>query len=158
MSEQASIAPGAPLADIDIAGILRLLPHRHPFVLVDRVTRLTAFQRCVAIKNVTINEPFFPGHFPSDPIMPGVLQIEAMAQAAALLVMASMGERHAGSRVYFMSVENARFRRPVRPGDRLHLDVTVLRSKLGVWKFAGKGLVEDEVVAEAEFAAKLMSP
>jgi 3-hydroxyacyl-[acyl-carrier-protein] dehydratase len=157
MLEQAS-ATGSPLTDVDIMGIMRLLPHRYPFLLVDRVVEIEAFRRAVGIKNVTINEPFFPGHFPADPIMPGVLLIEALAQTAAVLVIASIGEAAAGSPVYFMSIDGARFRRPVRPGDRLRLEVTILRSRLGVSKFAGKALVEGEVAAEAEFAAKLMSP
>jgi 3-hydroxyacyl-[acyl-carrier-protein] dehydratase len=155
MSEQV-VAPGAPLADIDGAGVMRLIPHRYPFLLVDRVAELVAFRRCVGLKSVSVNEPFFPGHFPTDPIMPGVLQIEAMAQTAAVLAMASLGEGHEGSRVYFLGVENARFRRPVRPGDRLHLEINVLRNRLGVWKFAGKAQVDGEPAAEAEFSAKLM--
>jgi len=151
-------ATGSSLPDVDIAGIMRLLPHRYPFLLVDRVVEIEAFRRAVGIKNVTINEPFFPGHFPAEPIMPGVLLIEALAQTAAVLVIASLGEAAAGSPVYFMSIDDARFRRPVRPGDRLRLEVTILRSRLGVSKFAGKALVEGEVAAEAAFAAKLMAP
>jgi 3-hydroxyacyl-[acyl-carrier-protein] dehydratase len=151
-------ATGSSLPDVDIAGIMRLLPHRYPFLLVDRVVEIEAFRRAVGIKNVTINEPFFPGHFPAEPIMPGVLLIEALAQTAAVLVIASIGEAAAGSPVYFMSIDDARFRRPVRPGDRLRLEVTILRSRLGVSKFAGKALVEGEVAAEATFAAKLMAP
>ena len=155
MHEQA-VAPGTPLADIDIRGVMELIPHRYPFLLVDRVIEITAFQRAVGIKNVTANEAFFQGHFPGDPIMPGVLQIEALAQAAAVLVMASLKAGTAGSSVYFTTIENARFRRPVRPGDRVLLEVAVLRSRLGVWKFSGKARVEDEISAEADFAAKLM--
>jgi 3-hydroxyacyl-[acyl-carrier-protein] dehydratase len=155
MNEEA-VAPGSPLADVDITGIMRLIPHRYPFLLIDRVVELTAFQRAVGIKNVTINEPFFPGHFPNDPIMPGVLVIEAMAQSAAVLAVASLGAAAVGSGVYFMSVDGAKFRRPVRPGMQLRLEVAVQRSKLGVWKFAGKATADGETVAEAEFAAKLM--
>ncbi|MEK0081633.1 3-hydroxyacyl-ACP dehydratase FabZ [Benzoatithermus flavus] len=155
MSEQA-VAPGSPLADVDIFGIMRMIPHRYPFLLIDRVVEITAFQRAVGIKNVTINEPFFPGHFPADPIMPGVLVVEAMAQAAAVLVAASLGPEAEGSGVYFMGIDNARFRRPVRPGDQLRLEVEALRAKLGVWKFAGKAVSDGKAVAEAEFSAKLM--
>jgi 3-hydroxyacyl-[acyl-carrier-protein] dehydratase len=151
-----AVAPGSPLADVDVAGIMRLIPHRYPFLLIDRVVELTAFERAVGIKNVTVNEPFFPGHFPNDPIMPGVLVIEAMAQSAAVLAVASLGAGTEGSGVYFMSVDGARFRKPVRPGMQLRLEVVVQRSKLGVWKFAGKAVAEGETAAEAEFAAKLM--
>lgn len=148
---------GSPLADVDAVGIMRLIPHRYPFLLIDRVGEIEAFHRAVGIKSVTINEPFFPGHFPDHPIMPGVLLIEAMAQTAAVLVVASLGERAAGSPVYFMGIENARFRRPVRPGDQLRLEVVILRSRLGVSKFAGKALVDGQVAAEAEFTAKLLN-
>lgn len=158
MSEQEAIAPGSALADVDIFGIMRMIPHRYPFLLIDRVVEIRAFERAVGIKNVTVNEPFFPGHFPTDPIMPGVLVIEAMAQAAAVLVVASLGPQAVGSGVYFMGIDNARFRRPVRPGDQLRLEVEVQRSKLGVWKFAGKAVVEGRPAAEAEFSAKLLPP
>lgn len=155
MSEQAT-TPGTPLADLDIGGIMRLIPHRYPFLLVDRVVEVEAFHHAVGIKNVTINEPFFQGHFPDDPIMPGVLLIEAMAQSAAALVMASLRSVNPGSSVYFTMIEQARFRRPVRPGDTVHLDITVLRNRLGIWKFAGKALVDGELCAQAEFGAKLL--
>lgn len=155
MSEQAP-APGAMLPDIDTAGIMRLIPHRFPMLLVDRVVEIAAFRRAVGIKNVTINEPFFVGHFPSDPIMPGVLLIEAMAQTAAVLVIASLGLDAEGRGVYFTSVEGARFRRPVRPGDQLRLEVTLQRSRLNVHKIAGRATVEGGLAAEAEFSAKLM--
>ena len=141
---------------IDVNTIRTLIPHRYPFLLVDRVIGIEAFQRAIGIKNVTANEAFFQGHFPGDPIMPGVLQIEALAQAAAVLVMASLKAARAGSSVYFTTIENARFRRPVRPGDRVQLEVEVLRNRLGLWKFAGKATVEGDVAAEAGFAAKLM--
>jgi 3-hydroxyacyl-[acyl-carrier-protein] dehydratase len=156
MSEQA-LASGTELADVDIAGIMRMIPHRYPFLLVDRVVELKAFQRAVGIKNVTINEPFFPGHFPADPIMPGVLLVEAMAQTAAVLAVAGLGPAHAGNPVYFMSIDSARFRRPVRPGDQVRLEITVLRNKMGVWKFAGRAVVDGALSAEAEFSAKIMS-
>jgi 3-hydroxyacyl-[acyl-carrier-protein] dehydratase len=135
---------------------MRLIPHRFPMLLIDRVIEITAFERAVGIKNVTINEPFFSGHFPNDPIMPGVLTIEAMAQTAAVLTIASSGAEVAGSRVYFMSIDEARFRRPVRPGDVLRLEVRQLRSRLGVYKYEGRAMVEGELVTEAAFGAKLI--
>lgn len=155
MHEEAAPS-GSSLPDVDIAGILQLIPHRHPFLLVDRVLELEAFKRARGIKNVTVNEPFFPGHFPTDPIMPGVLIIEAMAQTAAVLVIASLGAAAAGSLVYFMGIESARFRRPVRPGDQLELGIEVLRSKLGVSKFKGRAMVDGNLAAEAEFTAKIL--
>jgi 3-hydroxyacyl-[acyl-carrier-protein] dehydratase len=155
MSEQA-VAPGSPLADVDVTGIMRMIPHRYPFLLIDRAVEMVAFQSVVGLKNVTINEPFFPGHFPADPIMPGVLLVEAMAQSAAVLAVASLGTAHEGSSVYFMGIDNARLRRPVRPGDQLRVEVAVQRSRLGVWKFGGKAMVAGEVAAEAEFTARIM--
>ena len=110
MSEQ-SLASGTELADIDIVGIMRMIPHRYPFLLIDRVVELEAFKRAVGIKNVTINEPFFPGHFPAEPIMPGVLLVEAMAQTAAVLAVAGLGPAYAGNPVYFMGIDSARFGR-----------------------------------------------
>lgn len=153
-----ALEPGSPVADLDTVGIMQLIPHRFPMLMVDRLVELTAFQRAVGIKNVTANEPFFPGHFPTDPIMPGVLIVEAMAQSAAVLVVASLGPNARGHSVYFMGIDEARFRRPVRPGDQLRLEVVVQRSRLGVWKFAGKALVDGELAAEATFSAKLMMP
>ena len=131
---------------LDIRRVMAALPHRYPMLLVDRVQELVPDQRISAIKAVTINEPFFQGHFPTDPIMPGVLLVEAMAQTAAVLVIASMGAAAAGSLVYFMSIDNARFRRPVRPGDQLELSIEVLRSKLGVSKFKGQASVAGQFV------------
>ena len=154
MSEQVP-SPGSRLADIDTAGIMAMIPHRYPMLLVDRLVEIEVARRAVGIKNVTTNEPFFVGHFPHDPIMPGVLIIEAMAQAAAVLVVAGLGPGHRS--VYFMSIESARFRRPVRPGDQLRLEVVVQRSRLGVWKFTGRATVGDDLASEAEFSAKIMS-
>lgn len=153
---ETAIAPGTPLPDCDTGTIMRLIPHRFPMLLIDRVVEITAFERAVGIKNVTINEPFFSGHFPNDPIMPGVLTIEAMAQTAAVLTIASSGAEVAGSRVYFMSIDEARFRRPVRPGDVLRLEVRQLRSRLGVYKYEGRAMVDGELVTEAAFGAKLI--
>lgn len=148
--------PGQRLADIDINGVLQALPHRHPMLLVDRVVDLVAFTSAVGIKNVTVNEPFFPGHFPGDPIMPGVLIVEALGQAAAVLMVASLGPGDADRSVYFMSIDDARFRRPVRPGDQLRLEVTQERTKLGIWWFAGRAVVDGRVSAEARFSARLI--
>ncbi len=156
MSDRSVPEKGTPLPDVDIAGITRIIPHRYPFLLIDRVVEITAFERAVGIKNVTVNEPFFPGHFPDDPIMPGVLTIEAMAQTAAVMTIASYGPAYEGSSVYFMSIDGARFRRPVRPGDRLALEVRLVRAKLGVFKYEATARVDDEVVSEAAFGAKLM--
>jgi 3-hydroxyacyl-[acyl-carrier-protein] dehydratase len=156
MNEQA-LAPGSRLPDVDIAGVMRLIPHRPPFLLVDRVVELEAFRRAVGIKNVTVNEPFFQGHFPAEPIMPGVLLVETMAQTAAVLAVAGLGPAHEGRPVYFMGIEGARFRRPVRPGDQLRAEIQVLRNRLGVWKFGGRVTVEGELAAEAGFSAKIMA-
>jgi 3-hydroxyacyl-[acyl-carrier-protein] dehydratase len=127
-----------------------ILPHRYPFLLVDRIQELQPHQRATGLKNVTINEPFFPGHFPSNPVMPGVLIVEALAQTAGVLAFKSGVE---GTGVYFMSIERAKFRRPVVPGDQLRLEVQVLQRRGGVWRFKGVAMVQDKVVAEAEFTA-----
>ncbi len=152
-----TVAVGTRLPDVDYLGIMRALPHRYPMLLVDRLTEVEAFKRAVGIKNVTFNEPFFPGHFPNDPIMPGVLVVEALAQAAAVLAVASLGPSAEGTTVYFTTVEEARFRRPVRPGDTLALEVELLRQRLGIWKFRGLARVRDEVATECSFSAKVMA-
>lgn len=149
--------PGSPIADVDIHGIMAMIPHRYPFLMIDRVTGIEAFRRATGFKNVTVNEPFFQGHFPGHPIMPGVLVVEAMAQAATVLAVASLGTGVRGSPVYFMTVDNGRFRKPVLPGDQLRLEIEVQRNRLGVWKFAGRALIGDALAAEAEFGAKIMS-
>jgi 3-hydroxyacyl-[acyl-carrier-protein] dehydratase len=136
---------------MDIREIQKLLPHRYPFLLVDRVVELNPGTNAVGIKNVTINEPFFQGHFPDHPIMPGVLIIEAMAQIAGVLAFRS--GTSIGKAVYFMSIEKAKFRRPVIPGDQLRLEVSILQQRGNVWKFTGTAFVLDKVVAEAEFTA-----
>ena len=140
---------------LDIGAIEKLLPHRYPFLLIDRVIELTG-EQVVAIKNVTINEPFFVGHFPGHPVMPGVLVLESLAQACALLAMRSMSEGWEEKVTYLMGIDNARFRKPVVPGDRLELVVEVVRQKGPVWKEKGTALVDGEVVAEAEFMAMLV--
>ena len=140
---------------VDVERIQAMLPHRYPFLLIDRVVEFEPGKRATAIKNVTINEPFFQGHFPSEPVMPDVLIVEAMAQTAAVLVMTSLGQEAEGKLVYFMSIENARFRRPVVPGDRVEIHVQKLQSRQSVWKFSGKAIVDGNVAAEATFAAMI---
>jgi 3-hydroxyacyl-[acyl-carrier-protein] dehydratase len=136
---------------MDIHAIVRRLPHRYPFLLVDRVLTVRSGESIVALKNVTINEPFFVGHFPHRPVMPGVLILEALAQTSALLAFdgasALPDERTV---VYFVGIDAARFKRPVEPGDQLHLHSTILRSKAGIYKFATRAMVGDELAAEAE--------
>jgi 3-hydroxyacyl-[acyl-carrier-protein] dehydratase len=134
---------------MDIQRITSLLPHRYPFLLVDRVLEVDPGERLLAIKNVTINEPFFQGHFPEKPVMPGVLIIEALAQATGLLAMES--EEVAGKAIYYLvGVDRARFKRPVVPGDQLQLEVSVLKQRRGIWTFSAKGTVEGAVCASAE--------
>ena len=136
---------------MDIHQILRKLPHRYPLLLVDRVLEYEAGKRLLAVKNVTINEPFFTGHVPQRPVMPGVLILEALAQAAALLTLESAGvEIDDKTLVYFAAIDNARFKRPVEPGDQLLLDVTLSRLRQGVQRFHGQARVGSEVAAEAE--------
>lgn len=136
---------------MDIHEILDHLPHRYPFVLVDRVLSLEVGKQIVAVKNVSINEPFFPGHFPYHPVMPGVLIVEAMAQAAAILSFKTMGVKPTDDAVYyFAGIDNARFKKPVSPGDQIILKVSIDRILRGIWKYKGVALVDDSVVAEAE--------
>jgi 3-hydroxyacyl-[acyl-carrier-protein] dehydratase len=136
---------------MDIHAILEHLPHRYPMLLVDRVLELVPGERIVALKNVSINEPFFPGHYPHHPVMPGVLVIEAMAQAAALLSFKSMGEKSDEKSVYyFVGIDAARFKRPVVPGDQLLLEVSVKATRRGIWKFTAQAKVDGQVAAEAE--------
>jgi len=136
---------------MDINEIHKFLPHRYPFLLVDRIIEINPGKKATGIKNVTCNEEFFQGHFPGNPIMPGVLMIEALAQVAGLLAFRSGAT--AGKAVYFMSIERAKFRKPVIPGDQLKLEVSILQQRGNVWKFSGNALVEDKVAAEAEFTA-----
>ncbi len=136
---------------MDIHEILRHLPHRYPIILVDRILELDPGKRVVALKNVSINEPVFMGHFPHYPVMPGVLIVEAMAQAAAVLSFVSMGKKPDEDSVYyFAGIDGARFKRPVGPGDQLRLEVEILREMRGVVKFGGKALVDGQIAAEAE--------
>ena len=136
---------------MDINEILQCLPHRYPMLLVDRVLECEPGKRILAIKNVSINEPFFLGHFPHRPVMPGVLVLEAMAQAATLLALASTDTvLDENSVVYFAGIDNARFKRPIEPGDQLILEVTLDRAKAGVYKFSGRALVGEHLAAEAQ--------
>jgi 3-hydroxyacyl-[acyl-carrier-protein] dehydratase len=151
-----AIQTGARLDDLDIDTIKRMIPHRYPFLMIDRVVEIEAETSAVGIKNVTANEPHFGGHFPGRPIMPGVLIIEAMAQTAAALVVASIGPAAEGKLVYFMTIDQARFRRPVRPGDQLRIKVVKRHKKLSVWKFDGRATVLDQLAAEATISAKIM--
>jgi len=141
---------------LDIHRILRLIPHRYPFLLIDRIVDVVPSTSATGIKNVTINEPHFQGHFPQRPVMPGVLIIEAMAQTAGALVMHSMGQEAEGKLVYFMTIEGARFRRPVVPGDQLLLHVVKERSRGNVWKFNGEAKVDGTLVAEATYSAMIV--
>jgi 3-hydroxyacyl-[acyl-carrier-protein] dehydratase len=143
-------------AQIDVQRIMEMIPHRHPFLMIDRVVDMVANQRATGIKNVSINENYFQGHFPSRPVMPGVLIIEAMAQTAAVLVVHTLGPESEGKLVYFMSVDNARFRRPVFPGDQLAVHVVKQRHRGNVWKFEGQAKVGDNLMAEAVFAAMIL--
>ena len=134
----------------DIQEIMRLLPHRYPFLLIDRVLSCDAGKEIVAMKNVTINEPFFGGHFPNFPVMPGVLIIEAMAQASALLAFKTFDITRADNNVfYFVGIDDARFKRPVTPGDQLIIKAQILRNIKGIWKFTGQAFVQDKLVSEA---------
>jgi 3-hydroxyacyl-[acyl-carrier-protein] dehydratase len=149
-------APGTVVETLDIARILQAIPHRYPFLMIDRVVDLVTNQSATGIKNVSVNESFFQGHFPNHPVMPGVLIIEAMAQTAAILVVETLGPDAAGRVVYFMSVEGAKFRRPVIPGDQLRIHCTKQRNRGNVWKFSAVARVDGTSVAEATYAAMIM--
>ncbi len=145
-----------PGEDIDYAEVARRIPHRYPFLLVDRAEDYRPHQSIVGIKCVTINEPFFQGHFPGNPVMPGVLLIEAIAQSGAVLMSKSLDADTTGKTIFFMSLDNCRFRYPVRPGDVLRMPVEVVRARADVFKFKGRALVGDKVAAEVEFAAMVV--
>ena len=145
-----------PGEDIDYAEVARRIPHRYPFLLVDRAEDYRPHQSIVGIKCVTINEPFFQGHFPGNPVMPGVLIVEAIAQSGAVLMSKSLDADTTGKTIFFMSLDNCRFRHPVRPGDVLRMPVEVVRARADVFKFKGRALVGDKVAAEAEFAAMVV--
>jgi 3-hydroxyacyl-[acyl-carrier-protein] dehydratase len=140
----------------DIGQIMSAIPHRYPMLLVDRVVDMVLGESCTGIKNVTINENFFQGHFPTMPVMPGVLIIECMAQTAAVLVVTTLGPAWQGKLVYFMTVENAKFRKPVVPGDQMRVEVVKQRQRGNIWKFSAEAKVDGKVVAEATYAAMIL--
>lgn len=145
-----------PRTSIDVLEVMELIPHRPPFLMIDKVEEIVQRESAVGIKNVTIDEPFFEGHFPKRPVFPGVLIIEAMAQTAGVLVVESLGESERGKLVYFMTIDSARFRKPVVPGDQLRLEVRVQRHRGPVWKFVGEAKVDGQTVAEAVYSAMIM--
>jgi 3-hydroxyacyl-[acyl-carrier-protein] dehydratase len=149
-SEQAEIGP------LNVHDIMALLPHRYPFLMIDRVEDIVLGESATGIKNVTINEPFFQGHFPDQAVMPGVLLVEAMAQTAAALVMYTLGKEAHGKLVYFMTIDEARFRKPVVPGDTVRIQVTRIQNRRSVWKFKGEALVGDTLVANASYSAMIV--
>ena len=148
--------PAEELDIADIGRIVAMIPHRYPMLLVDRVVDLVADTSAVGIKNVSINEHQFQGHFPSRPVMPGVMIVESMAQTAAVLVVHTLGADAEGKLVYFMSIDNCRFRRPVTPGDVMRIHVAKDRSRGNVWRFMGEAKVDGQLVAEAKFAAMIL--
>jgi 3-hydroxyacyl-[acyl-carrier-protein] dehydratase len=141
---------------MDVQRIMQMIPHRYPFLMIDRVVDAIVNVSAIGIKNVSINEPFFQGHFPSEPVMPGVLIIEAMAQTAAVLVVHTLGPDAEGKLVYFMTVDNARFRKPVVPGDQLFIHVKKERNRGNVWKFTAEAKVSGNLCAEATYAAMIL--
>jgi 3-hydroxyacyl-[acyl-carrier-protein] dehydratase len=144
------------LKSFDVIEIQKLIPHRYPFLMIDKAVNVVHGQSIVGIKNVTINEPHFPGHFPGHPVMPGVLIVEAMAQSAAVLVMHTLGQTAHGKVVYFMSVEGSKFRKPVVPGDVLYIHCEAQKSRGNVWRFNGVAKVDGVKVAEATYTAMIM--
>ena len=153
-------SPSAPQSGagytIDIHRIMEMIPHRYPMLMIDRLENVIPAESAVGIKNVTANEPFFQGHFPGKPVMPGVLIVEAMAQTAAVVVVASLGNTAEGKLVYFMSIDGARFRKPVEPGNQLRIHCKKERQRGNVWKFSAEAKVDDVVVAEATYTAMIM--
>ena len=146
------------MTQLDIRQVMAALPHRYPMLLVDRIQELVPDERITAIKAVTINEPFFQGHFPGRPIMPGVLIVEALAQAAGVLAVESLGLANSGKLVYFMAIEGAKFRTPVEPGVLLQLDVEFIQKRATVCKFAGRASIDGKLAAEANFTAMIADP
>lgn len=144
------------LKTLDVLDIMKRIPHRYPMLLVDRLVDIVPNESAVGIKNVTINEQFFEGHFPQRPVMPGVLIVEAMAQTAGTLVVHSMGEGAEGKLVYFMSIEEAKFRKPIGPGDQIRIHVTKEQARRNVWRFRGEARVDGVLCAEAVFTAMIM--
>ncbi len=154
MNESGSSAKAS--NSIDIARIMQLLPHRYPFLLVDKIIEMDGDSSAVGVKNVTYNEQFFQGHFPSHPVMPGVLIIEGMAQTAGALCVANLEENYEPSLVYFMAIDRARFRKPVMPGDTLYYHMKKVRNRGRVWRFKGEAKVDGQVVAESEISAMIV--
>lgn len=138
---------------LDINEIMKILPHRYPFLMVDRIVELEPGKHCVGIKNVSINEPFFQGHFPGHPVMPGVLIIESMAQVAGIMAYLASDEETRAKVTYFLAIDNARFRKPVSPGDQLRVEITTTMNRRGIWGVAGKAFVGDSLVTEADLKA-----
>jgi 3-hydroxyacyl-[acyl-carrier-protein] dehydratase len=149
-------AEDATPATLEIGRVMQMIPHRYPFLMIERVIDVIPYTSATGIKNVSINEPHFQGHFPQRPVMPGVLIVEAMAQTAGVLVVHSLGPEAEGKLVYFMTIDNARFRRPVVPGDTLHIHVVKERNRANVWKFKGEAKVGDVLVAEATYSAMIL--
>jgi len=156
MTSQSSEAISSESTQIDVMQIMKMIPHRYPFLLVDRIIEINAPESAVGLKNVSMNEPQFMGHFPEMPVMPGVLIVEAMAQTAAIAVIKGMGRESAGRLVYFMAIDDARFRKPVQPGDAMYIHVTKVQSRRNVWKYRGEARVDGNLCAEATFTAMIV--
>lgn len=142
-----------PTMPMDINAIMKILPHRYPFLLVDRIVELEHGKRCVGIKNVSINEPFFPGHFPGHPVMPGVLIVEAMAQVAGIMAYLASDDETRKKVSYFMAIDSAKFRKPVMPGDQLRIEISTTFNRRGIWGVEGKAFVDGKLVTEAALKA-----
>lgn len=142
-----------PTMPMDVNAIMKILPHRYPFLLVDRIVELEHGKRCVGIKNVSINEPFFPGHFPGHPVMPGVLIVEAMAQVAGIMAYLASDEETRKKVSYFMAIDSAKFRKPVVPGDQLRIEISTTLNRRGIWGVDGKAFVDGKLVTEASLKA-----
>ena len=151
-----TMLPPVDIAVIDVKQLQQMIPHRYPFLLIDRMVEVRHGHSAIGIKNVTVNEPFFQGHFPGHPVMPGVLIVESMAQTSAALVISTLGPATGTPIVYFMSIDSAKFRRPVIPGDQLRIHVTKDRKRGNVWRFNGVAHVDGVVVAEATLTAMIM--
>lgn len=142
-----------PTMPMDVNAIMKILPHRFPFLLVDRIVELEHGKRCVGIKNVSINEPFFPGHFPGHPVMPGVLIVEAMAQVAGIMAYLASDDETKKKVSYFMAIDSAKFRKPVMPGDQLRIEISTTMNRRGIWGVDGKAFVDGKLVTEASLKA-----
>lgn len=142
--------------ELDISRIMQLIPHRYPMLLVDKVKDIVPGESCTGIKNVTMNEPQFTGHFPQKPVFPGVMIVEAMAQTSAILVMQTLGQEAEGRLVYFMGIEEAKFRKPIGPGDQIHIKVKKIQNRRNVWKFSGEAWVDGTLHAEATYTAMIV--